>query len=88
MGKVEDLDKLCLTVTLHCYNCGHVLLRKSVGYMDVVQAKCVNPGCRRVNYFIFTKGRLRLITRKLLGLIDEKELWPYSKSDILKIAVK
>lgn len=88
MGYSEDIEKLSKTAMFHCYSCGYVLLRKSVDHMGVVGTKCTNPGCRKVNYFIYTNGRFRLLTRKLLDIVDEKEFLPYDKSDILKLTVR
>lgn len=88
MDSNSDIGRLTSDTTFHCYNCGFILLRKSVDHMGIVGAKCTNAKCRQVNYFIFTKGRFRLLTHKFLDLIDEKELLPYTKSDILKLVVK
>jgi hypothetical protein len=87
MGCPKDVEKLCSNVTFHCPNCGYILLHKSVDHMGVVGTKCVNSHCRKVSNFIYTKGRFKLLTRKLLNTLDEGEFLPYSKSDILKLTV-
>lgn len=88
MVRLEDIEKLSQGVVLHCYNCGFVLLRKSVDHMGVVGTKCINPSCRKISYFIYTKGGFRLLTRKLLETVKDDEFLPYNKSDILKLTVR